>query len=260
LVVFIWLCGITVPWIIIGGLSLAANLNLGGTPGYAYAQGNLDATLQPVVMGALPFVETVTPTPTQTSTPTATPTVTPTPTETPIPTWTLTPVPTDTPVPPTLTPTPVDTPTSTPRPHTPTPRPPTETPTITLTPTPDADYIVSSVRQLTPCENEGKHHIFIHVIDKTGSGLNNVPIKVCWAPGDNGCAKPLTETKSEGPGWVEFAMFKGTYSVQVDNAKSQVASGITPDYQVDQRCNATGNNVANSLYHASFEVIFQRTW
>ena len=38
------------------------------------------------------------------------------------------------------------------------------------------------------------------------------------------------------------------------------ASGITPDYQVDQRCNATGNTVANSLYHASFEVIFQRMW
>jgi CRP-like cAMP-binding protein len=260
LVVFIWLCGITVPWIIIGGLSLAANLNLGGTPGYAYAQGNLDATLQPVVMGALPFVETVTPTPTKTSTPTATPTVTPTPTETPIPTWTLTPVPTDTPVPPTLTPTPVDTPTSTPRPHTPTPRPPTETPTITPTPTPDADYIVASVRQLTPCENEGKHHIFIRVIDKTGNGINNVPVRVCWATGDNGCAKPLTETKNNGAGWIEFAMFKGTYSVQVADAKSQVASGITPDYQVDQRCDATGNTVANSLYHASFEVIFQRTW
>jgi CRP-like cAMP-binding protein len=263
LVVFIWLCGITVPWIIIGGLSLAANLNLGGTPGYAYAQGNLDATLQPVVIGALPFVETVTATPTETSTPTATPTITPTPTETPIPTWTSTPVPTDTPVPPTFTPTPADTPTSTatPRPaYTATPRPPTETPTVTLTPTPDADYVITGVRQLTPCENEGKHHIFIRVIDKAGNGINNVPIKVCWAPGETGCAKPMTEAKSEGPGWVEFAMFKGTYSVQVADAKSQVAGGITPDYQVDQRCNATGNNVANSLYHASFEVIFQRMW
>jgi CRP-like cAMP-binding protein len=260
LVVFIWLCGITLPWIIIGGLSLATNLNLGGTPGYAYAQGNLDATLQPVVMGALPFVETVTATPTETSTPTATPTVTPTPTETPIPTLTPTPVPTDTPVPPTITPTPVDTPTATRRPSTATPLPPTETPTITLTPTPDADYVIASVRQLTPCENEGKHHIFIHVIDKSGSGIDNVPVKVCWAPGETGCAKPLTETKSEGAGWVEFAMFKGTYSVQIADAKSQVASGITPDYQVDQRCNTSGNNVANSLYHASFEVIFQRTW
>ena len=255
LVFFIWLCGITVPTIIIGGLSLAANLNLGGgNSGYAYAQGNLDATLQPVVMGALPFVETVTPTPTETSTPTATPTVTPTPTETPIPTWT------PTPVPPTLTPTPVDTPTSTPRPYTATPRPPTETPTVTPTPTPDADYVVVGVRQLTPCENEGKHHIFIRVIDKAGNGINNLPVKVCWATGEDGCAKPLTETKSKGVGWIEFAMFKGTYSVQVADAKSQVASGITPDYQVDQRCATSGNNVANSLFHASFEVIFQRTW
>jgi hypothetical protein len=270
LVFIIWLCGITLPSAIIQ--KLAANLNGGeNDPGYAYARSDLESNTQPAVIliesvrengavAALPFVETVTPTPTPTSTPTDTPTITPTPTETPIPTWTPTPVPTDTPVPPTPTPTPADTPTPTLVPDTPTPRPPTMTPTPSATPTPDADYIIASVRQLTPCENEGKHHIFVHLIDKAGNGLNNVPLKVCWAAGDENCAKPLTEIKSEGPGWVEFAMFKGTYSVQVADAKSQVASGITPDFQLDQLCPATGNTVANSRYHASFEVIIQRTW
>jgi hypothetical protein len=69
-----------------------------------------------------------------------------------------------------------------------------------------------------------------------------------------------TETKDKGPGHIEYAMFKGTYSVEVMGAKSQVASGITPDFQVDELCAETGNSVANSLFHASFEVIFRRTY
>ena len=128
------------------------------------------------------------------------------------------------------------------------------------TPTPDADYIIASVRQLTPCENEGKHHIFVHTIDKAGNGLNDVMLKICWGPSDADCAYPLTETKTEGSGWVEFAMFKGAYSVQVANTKSQVASGITPDFQLDELCTETDNPVANSRFHASFEVTIQRTW
>jgi hypothetical protein len=164
-------------------------------------------------------------------------------------------------LPPTATPTPLpDTPTPTPLPYTPTPREPTQTPTPSATPTPDADYIIASVRQLTACENEGKHHIFIHTVDSNGNGLDNIPLKICWGVGPDDCAHPLTETKDEGIGWVEFAMFKGVYSVQVDGAKSQVASGITPDYQLDELCPETDNPVANSRFHASFEVIIQRTW
>jgi len=270
LLLIIWLCGITAPSAIIR--ELTANLNGGENDvGFAYAQSNLGSDLQPAMLmvesvrengavAALPFVETVTPTPTHTSTPTDTPTVTATPTETPIPTWTPTPVPTNTPVPPTFTPTPADTPTPTPVPYTPTPRPPTSTPTPAPTPTPDADYIIASVRQLTACENEGKHHIFVHAMDPAGNGLNDVPVKICWGPSDGDCATTPTETKSEGKGWIEFAMFKGVYSVQVAGAKSQVASGISPDFQLDEVCPSTGNPVANSRFHASFEVIFQRTW
>ena len=208
--------------------------------------------------GLLPFLETVTPTPSLTPTPTDTPTITPTPTGTLLPTWT--PTPTNTPTPTsTLTPTPVPpTPTNTPRPRPRVTQPPAETATPEPTPTPDADYIIASVRQLTPCENEGNHHIYVRVIDQSGNGMNGVPLKVCWGPGDNDCARPITETKDRGMGWVEFAMFKGTYNVQVANAKSMVASGITPDFQKDEMCPQTGNGVANSLYHASFEVMIQK--
>lgn len=272
LVLIIWLFFIAAPSSIIRTLS--ANLNGGENDiGYAFAQAGFEGNGQsPMLMlesvrdngavAALPFVETVTPTASPTFTPTPTPTVTPTPTDTPIPTWTPTPTETATPLPATPTPTtPPDTPTPTPVPNTPTPRPPTATPEPSATPTPDADYIIASVRQLTACENEGKHHIFTHVLDAAGNGLNDVMLKICWGPNDSSdCAYPITETKSEGLGWVEFAMFKGVYSVQVANAKSQVASGITPDFQLDELCPESDNPVANSRFHASFEVIIQRTW
>jgi cAMP-dependent protein kinase regulator len=271
LVLIIWLFFIAMPSSIIRTLS--ANLNGGENDiGYAFAQAGFEGNGQAPMLilqgvrdngavAALPFVETVTPTATPTATPTHTPTVTPTPTQTPIPTWTPTPTPTDTPLPPSPTPTaPPDTPTPTPVPYTPTPRPPTSTPTPSATPTPDVDYVIASSRQLTPCENEGKHHIFIHVIDATGNGLNGVQVKVCWGPNEGDCAHPITETKDRGPGWVEFAMFKGVYSVQIEGAKSQVASGLTPDFQLDELCVETDNPVANSRFHASFEVTIQRTW
>jgi len=273
LVLIIWLFFIAAPSSIIRTLS--ANLNGGENDiGYAYAQAQFEASgasaklmLESVrengAVAALPFVETVTATPSPTATPTDTPTVTPTPTETPLPTWTPTPTPTDTPLPPTATPTaPPDTPTPTAIPNTPTPRPPTDTPTPEATPTPDADFIIASVRQLTACENQGKHHIFIKVIDSAGNGLDGVPIKICWGPLEGQCTNPypLTETKDDGPGQVHFAMFKGVYSVQVANAKSQVASGITPDYQLDELCPENDNPVANSRFHASFEVTIQRRW
>jgi hypothetical protein len=146
-------------------------------------------------------------------------------------------------------------------PDTPTPRPPTATFTPSATPTPDADYVIASVRQLTACENEGKHHIFARVVDAAGNGLNDLPLQICWGSNEGDCAYPITESKQKkGRGWVEFAMFKGVYSIQVAGAKSQVASGITPDYQVDELCKETDNPVANSRFHASFEIIIQRTW
>jgi hypothetical protein len=54
-------------------------------------------------------------------------------------------------------------------------------------------------------------------------------------------------------------MYHGTYSVRVLGARSQVAEGITVEIAAAEVCSATGNQVANSLYHYSYEVVFQRT-
>lgn len=263
LLIIIWLCGIMAPSWIIQALASTFEDNgaLSGDRRSIVNQVRQDGAVG--AMAALPFVETATATPTDTLTPTTTPTQTSTPTETPIPTSThtptLTPTSTETPTP-VFSPTPTDTPT--PR-FTNTPSPPTDTPTPEPTPTPDVDFRVKSVRQLTPCENHGNHHIFIKVEDPSGQGINGVPVKIQWAATADGFVVAKTETKTNltgqmEPGHIDFAMFKGTYEVEIQGGTSEVASGITPDYGVNEACGEDGT--ANSLYHQSFQVIFQRTF
>ncbi len=263
LLIIIWLCGIMAPSWIIQALAATFEDN-GALPGDERSVVN--QVRQDGAVGAvaiLPFVETATPTPTNSPTPTVTPTQTPTPTETPIPTLTSTPThtptPTETPTP-VFTPTPTDTPT---RVFTRAPLPPTDTPTPEATPTPNVDFRLKSVRQLTPCENRGKHHIFVKVEDATGQGIDGVPVKIQWAATADGFIIAKTETKtnlkgSMEPGHIDFAMFKGTYSVEVQGGTSEVATGITPDFGVNESCGE--DTTANSLFHLSFEVIFQRTF
>ncbi len=195
--------------------------------------------------------------------------VPPTATNTRVPTWT-----------PSVTPTPPPTRTSTPAPPTRTPPPPPPTPTVApvpqptvppmavaaipaavaapnvvpTPPPPDVDFAVQ-IRQLTPCENQGNHHIFIYVRDTNGNGIPGVKLRVWWSGGE-----AFTETgdKIQDPGLTDFAMFKGTYWVEVAGASSQVAGPISPDIAQNQVCKKNGNPVANSLFHYSYEVIFTK--
>ena len=96
------------------------------------------------------------------------------------------------------------------------------------------------------------------MVDAQGNGLPGIKLEVAW-PG--GSAEVETGNKLErGPGFVEFPMYHGTYSVRVLGARSQVAEGITVEIAEAEMCAATGNQVANSLYHYSYEVTFQRTY
>ena len=154
----------------------------------------------------------------------------------------------------TYTPGPTNTPEPTSTPPYRTPIRATELPLPTATPTPEYDY-VGSVRQLTPCENAGKHHIFANVRDATGNGIPGMKMKVSWNGGE---AILTTGTKMEDPGLADFAMFKGSYFVEVLDGFSQVMGPITPDIPLNELCPETGNGVANSLYHYSYEVIFTK--
>lgn len=185
---------------------------------------------------------------TRTALPTFTPTLTGTPfataENTRVPTWT-----------PSITPTPADT-------NTPTAVPTRvfvqaasiALPTATMTPTPNYDY-VGSVRQLTPCENQGKHHIFAYVRDTAGNGIPGMQMRVFW-PGNE--AILLTGTKMEDAGLADFAMFKGEYYIEVVGSNSQVLGPISPDIPLNETCHENGNTEANSLFHYSFEVVFTK--
>ncbi len=202
----------------------------------------------PKVLAQAPRMVTRLPFPTFTATSTRQPP--PTPYSTRVPTWT-----------PTITPTPVDTPTDVP----PTVPPrifvqsyaPLSTATPTPTATPAYDY-TGTARQMSPCENNGNHHIFIYVRDKDGRGLPNVRLRVFWAGGKGGEVFLVTGTKMQDPGLVDFAMFKGSYSVEVLGGSSQVIGPLSPDIPQNETCTKNGNTEANSLYHYSFEVIFTK--
>lgn len=169
-----------------------------------------------------------------------------TPISTYVPTWTPT---ATVPLPPTQTPTETPVPTRTPIRATAVPVP-------TNTPTPAYDY-VGTIRQLTACENAGKHHIFAYVHDAAGNSIPGVKMRVSWSDGGNE-AILTTGTKMEDPGLADFAMFKGSYFIEVLGASSQVIGPISPDIPHAELCEETGNGVANSLYHYSFEVIFTK--
>jgi len=137
---------------------------------------------------------------------------------------------------------------------------PTDTP---VPANPGVDYVVSSWRRLTPCENQGNHNIFINVVDPGGNGIPGVPLWVDWGGGG---VNVVTGNKLElgGPGWAVFDMFKGTYWVRVDQGTSETTPPLTVDIgddtvpESERRCG--DNPIANSLYHYSYEVVFQRTW
>ncbi len=163
---------------------------------------------------------------------------------------------------PTLTPSMTPTPTST---RTPTNTPmPTETRPIsaksrvtgpTKTPTPDFDFI-ASVRRLSACENAGKHHIFVYVMDRDGKGIPDVQVRVWWDGGGEAILK--TGDKIEHAGLTDFAMFNGAYQLTVMGASSHVVGPLSPDISRNEMCRETGNPVANSLHHYSYEVIFTK--
>lgn len=147
---------------------------------------------------------------------------------------------------------------------------PTPTPRITATPTspsqpltptplhtpvnPQAEFI-GKARQLTACENQGKHHLFIYIEDAVGKGIADVKVRVFWP---NGEAILKTGTKGEHAGLVDFPMFKGNYWVEVLGSSSDVVGPLTPDIPVDELCKENGNPVANSLFHYSYNVIFTK--
>ena len=206
----------------------------------------------------------------------ATPTFTPWPTETPIPTDTptVTPTPTFTSTP-TETPLPTATPTFTPEPtNTPVPvrqesvvraaEPVVEAAAVVeAPPAPSVEWRLVSARRLAPCENRGKHNIFVKVLDAAGNPVDG-PLVVQSNRGNYGDILDRMPSGTKGPGQAEFIMWKiAEYSVFIANpdgspASTEFAEPLHSNFTDEAEC-SDGGGGGNTLFHNSFEVIFQRT-
>jgi len=261
-----WLLGIAIPATVVAlqGSEVQTS-NDAAAPRVAVAD---TEDMAPVAMALAQRGVTHTPMPTATYTPL--PTNTPIPTDTP----TITPTPTDTP-----TPTPTDTPTPTP---TNTPVPPTPTPKRvaravaaapakpTATPKPAKQYSLIEVRRLNPCENRGKHNIYVKVVDANGNGVNDLWViqSVAGNPGAI-LEKKRTHQKdywlmNPENGRVTFDMFKkAQYMVfisedGVNPANTDFTQPLDSGFVDEANCADGGGG--NTLFHNSFSVVFRKNW
>jgi LysM repeat protein len=160
-------------------------------------------------------------------------------------------VPTETPVVPTETPAP---PTETPVPPTDTPVPPTAT---LVPPTPTivsgVDFQLIEKYHLSCEENHQNHHIYAYVYDANGNGIPGIRLRVWWPGGEDYMITGLKP--EEDPGYADYAMYNGSYSVEVFDFSSDIADGLNTDLE-DEDCPSHGNTWG----HNSYRVKFQRTW
>lgn len=259
ILLLIWLLGVAAPSAII---SLLSSTDTSRVASSVAGVGLRDRVVRVAMAADLPAqtTPTYTPWPTETPipTPTFTPTATPTNTPTPTPTFTPTATPTNTPIPPTATPVPVRVVAQ-------------EAPAVAAAaaaaaepPAPSVQYKLFEMRRMTPCENRGNHHIFIKVVDAAGNPVDGVTL-VQVPNGQPGNVLDKMVSGEKGPGLAEFIMWKGAeYGVYVTNdgvnpASSDIAQPLHPNFTDEAMCDDGGGG-GNTLFHNSFNVVFQKTF
>jgi hypothetical protein len=129
-------------------------------------------------------------------------------------------------------------------------------------PTPAVEWRLVSARRLGPCENRGKHHIHIKVLDSAGNPIDGITLVQSNAA-NHGQVMDRMASGAKGPGEAEFTMWKGAqYAVFVANpdgspSSTEIAQPLHSGFTDEQLCSDGGGG--NTLFHNSFEVIFQRT-
>ncbi len=261
LLLLAWLLGIAAPSALLDAVSLATMLsNFSGAdalpPGPVGEGGDKAGVL---AMAMLPEQQlgptaTYTPLPTDTPVPTDTPLPSPTPTDTPVP---PTPTPTNTPIPPTPTPRPIQ-----PQP-TPTPEPRAVAASIVwdsrldqlgvgLRPADVAPgqlyWRLVEARWADEQQSEGRHHIFVNVLDESGKRIIGQPIKVSWREGS---VTGVTEDKPATEYSYNFQMYAAgnSYDLSVEGLPSDTVTGMGLG-DIERRA---------WKIHTSFYLTFQRS-
>lgn len=266
----VYLCGFALPYMLLVKPVSAAEAEVreiqmsAALPVLGGVEAPPTPTPEAVMLAMANLGDSTAPTPTYTPWPTETPIPTDTPTVTPTPT--LTPTPTDTPEP-TATPTFTPEPTNTPAPVRQTAReaePVAQAAAVVeAPPAPSVEWQLVSARRLSPCENRGKHNIFVKVLDAAGNPLDGVLV-VQSNRGDPGNILDRMPSGAKGPGLAEFVMWKmAEYTVFIANpdgtpGSTDFAQPLHSNFTDEANCDDGGGG-GNTLFHNSFEVIFQRT-
>ncbi len=254
----VWLLGVAAPWLIINLLSNGAPAPT-PRPARTAAKTLQERVVLVALAADLPvkFTPTYTPWPTETPIPTPTFTPTATPTNTPIPTPTFTP--TATPIPPTETPAP-------PPPQVVARAAPAAVAAAAAPaqpPKPATQFSVVEKRRLTPCENKGKHNVFIKIVDGGGNPVDGVTL-VQTPHGQAGNVMDKSVSGIKGPGLAEFVLWKGAeYDVYVtvdgaNPANTEIAQQVHSNFTDEVACSDGGGG--NTLFHNSFNVIFRKNF
>ncbi|PKO20837.1 MAG: hypothetical protein CVU38_17965 [Chloroflexi bacterium HGW-Chloroflexi-1] len=259
ILLLIWLLGVVAPSAII---SLLSSTNTPNVANSVAGAGFHDRVVLVALAADLPVQTTPTYTPWPTETPIPTPTFTPTatPTDTPIPTPTFTPTatPTDTPIPPTATPVPVRVVAQ---------RAPVAAAAAAAAaqpPAPAVQFKLLEMRRMTPCENRGKHNIYIKVVDAAGNPVDGVTL-VQTPAGQPGNVLDKSVSGDKGPGQAEFVMWKeAEYDAYVTTdginpASTDIARKLNSNFTDEALC-GDGGGGGNTLFHNSFNVVFQKTF
>jgi len=128
---------------------------------------------------------------------------------------------------------------------------------------PAVQFKLTEMRRQTPCENKGKHNIFIKVVDAAGAPVDGV-ILVQTPAGQPGNVLDKMVSGVKGPGLAEFVMWKGAeYAVYVSQdgvnpASSDIAQPVHPNFADEAQCSEGGGG--NTLFHNSFSLVFTKTF
>jgi hypothetical protein len=128
------------------------------------------------------------------------------------------------------------------------------------------DFKIALVRQLTPCENGGNHHLHILVLDQQGNGIPGVPVEMTWPGGSyvDTTGKKVEFNLSLGidanttPGYLNYPMFRGKYKARVLAGISEQTDWLSVDIPHDELCVRMDNPVGNSLFHYSYLIVFKK--
>jgi hypothetical protein len=133
---------------------------------------------------------------------------------------------------------------------------------VAAPPKPSVQFSVIEQRRMTPCENKGKHNIFITIVDAAGSPVDGVQL-VQTPHNQPGEILDKTVSGFKGPGKCEFVLWKGAeYDVYVTSdgvnpANTEIARQLHSNFVDEASCPDGGGN---TLFHNSFNVIFKKNF